>query len=328
MAVASMPCLAIFTEAGPQIGYGHLMRCTHLASQFSAYFDIEFYVQGSLPHWYQGRSIQIQSWIDQLDQQRFDQDLVLIDSYLLTQQEVELIEQRASAPLIFIDDYPYRNYSRSIQIDWTPRIENPSSKLGLWGLHYSVFSQDLIQNGVARYYLNSKRMAVFANINSIPDAHGLKAFLLLLQAKGIELVLLGNRFDQGFDDLDAEIHQSYSAQMLAQLACDLRLVLSPGGQTMYEICALGLPCLGYMQTLDQSEDLRGFAHLQMVKPLTCEGFADGHALAQQVLEFWQDKSALLEQRNAQLLHMDFKGSQRIVLAILDILGLKLRSLSN
>lgn len=271
--------IIIISEGGNIFGYGHISRCLSFYDAFiTRGYDVVMLIDGdeSIYSFLGNRCFEIINWhrgINKLLKSIMDSDVVFLDSLMATQGDVDYIEKFSSL-FVVIDDYVRRKYSNTIIIDWTANVEKSNKhihnidnfNLLLLGIEYSVL----------RDPFTIKSNYIVSNLNRIliimggSDIRQLTLPLITcITQKYPELEIyavlgagLVNR-KQVRQEVNDKVHllESVDATIMRDNMLLSDLVISAGGQTLYELAALNVPTIPIQVIDNQGEDLYGLKDL-------------------------------------------------------------------
>ena len=100
--------ILILTEAGDGIGMGHINRCCALADGFKWFsIEVDIYVRGSITsiEVCKNRNINYVDWFNEvlLNRLLYEYDIILVDSYLATDDMLKYITEKCSTTIFLID---------------------------------------------------------------------------------------------------------------------------------------------------------------------------------------------------------------------------------
>ncbi len=321
MEMARKPKVLIFTEGSEKIGWGHLSRCISLAKVLDQHFSVLVYIDGSIPNWLKcDVEYQVGAWKKHIEYFDVPNTVFVFDSYSLTQQCIYQIENNTQNTCIFIDDYHHFHYKKSIIIDWTPRDKIQKNSKHIIGLNYCILRPEFIKHEHQEYPFYSKKILCIANKNSINNSDHYINLLHKINQIGYSLILLGNFFSLKNSDLSNDIKPTYTAQDLCDLQNEVLLTLSPGGQTLYEIISLGIPCIAYTNSENQMDDLLGFYDLGLIELLTDQSQLHNEVNLQQIQKQASDREKLKLIHKKMIQCIDRKGGERICKKILEVIS--------
>lgn len=268
----------ILTEYGAGIGFGHLMRCQSLAFAFS---DLKISTQLIIDGLYQTNLNIVNSeflpWKTLPENIRIrlaNAELILIDSFTIDKKIINQIIKINSQTAI-IDDFPRRNYSQGIIIDWTMHAENRITKknsrvIFLLGAKYAAL-RPAFWNPKTKSIRNELKsiLVTFGGYDIRSLTRTVVPFLQKKFPKIRKLVVAGDFIDKlkMAPDNYTYLYNSCDAQQMVDLMDEADIAICGGGQTLYEMASLGLPSIAITLVDDQVEDIRGFSKIGSTRAL-------------------------------------------------------------
>ncbi len=232
--------IALLTEAGAKVGYGHISRIRALAHfLWTAGFGAQIFIapedsfealaDEKLLDW---RSASIKGF-----------DFVVIDSYLADAPTYARLAK--NRPALFFDDAQRIKYPKGIILNGALGAEN-------------IYEKDAKH----RYLLGEKYLLLRPEFQNPKESHAHKItnVLLTLGAKDIRnlspsLIESIRRYDpnvrihqiitDAYDEADQNItyHKNLTATDVANVMRSCDIAVTAGGQSLVELCALGIPTL-------------------------------------------------------------------------------------
>jgi UDP-2,4-diacetamido-2,4,6-trideoxy-beta-L-altropyranose hydrolase len=340
---STLPFLAIRADADSTIGAGHVMRCLALAqaatdlgintlfigrieAALAARLHEEDFTVLQSP---EGEEEDLKHFLEATSQCK----AVVIDHYeLCTSYQREV--RRAGLRLLVIDDYNHHEaYEADLLLNQNPGAEAydyllPSGAELLLGPQFALLRREFrspVEDDGATKLQGPLLLVTMGGAD--PDnisALALEA-LMLPEAEHIHAkILLGasnphrEALTLGAQALGGRVVLENFTQNMALEYSRADMVLSGGGSTCLEICAMAKPALAIVLAENQKGTCR---NLHEMGALQCLGPADGlnpQKLASALGALWADEEGrkLLSQRGSQLL--DGKGALRVVRRLLQI----------
>jgi UDP-2,4-diacetamido-2,4,6-trideoxy-beta-L-altropyranose hydrolase len=325
--------IAIITEAGENIGFGHLMRCLSVACRLkSLKIDVEFILnegfraEGLLAGFaYKTYSVggirgaQIQKLIE-------NTNAVLIDSYQLTLKDYELIAGKAGY-LICMDDFLRLKYPPGMVINAAldaQKLPYSKSKKNVYvlGVKYAPLRPEF--EAASKKLIRKEIQDVLVTLggddcrNLTPHARDL---VLKAYPKALVNVVIGGAFkniDQFKADLNPRVKYYFGVTTgkIIELMGSADVAVSAGGQTLYELARIGTPTLAIGVAQNQHNNLKAWEKHRFIK------FCGWH----DEMKLWDKMSAMLKVAENQALRrrmsragqglVDGRGALRIATKIL------------
>ncbi len=248
--------ISLFTEGGGKSGLGHIMRSIALSQGFSHIgFSPELYI-----NWIERLPLSIQhtafDWMKNKEQSFAiiaKSDVVVVDSYHASSSLCKSIANH-SKTVLFIDDNNRIAYSRGLVLNSNIHADeipypNRDTVTYLLGPHYLLLRKEFWEK--ERKPLNYSVSNILITAGG-SDPTGITPTLLPLVSTvyphAKKHVIIGSgctHTDTIKAAADTNTHLYYSpyGELLASLMHSADLALSAGGQTLYELLALGIPTI-------------------------------------------------------------------------------------
>lgn len=321
----------ILTECGADIGFGHLTRCLSLADAFrKAGINAEVWAAADVP-----LAQSLSQKVRPVDWYGLPEDLmaeaaraygVLLDSFRIGTAEIErisLINRRIAV----IDDFPRRQYSSGVVIDWTIAAEHfafPSKCADvsyLLGSGYCALRPEFSR--VARREFSDPPRSLLVTFGG-SDIRSLTApVVTMLQQEfpAVEkLVVVGPAFPKtvlhALEGHNTVVNTAADGDLMQTLMARADIAVCGGGQTLYELASQGLPPVITGIVEDQKDDIRGFTQAGFGIDIGSWQRPDLlDALARGIRELWPASS---RQRHSAAGRrcVDGHGAERLATAVL------------
>lgn len=272
--------LIILTEGGKEYGLGHITRCISFYDELvSREYDVTIIVHGDdTVYTVTGnRNCILLNWLNNISllANYLKNDLwLLLDSIQANQSDTDYLSANVDR-FIVIDDYNRRSYNNTIIIDWTANIEKTNKHSHndcngntlLLGLQYSVLRNAFLSK---TSFCISPLKKILITMGGADIRHISIPLLeyLLKYYPDIEYQLI---IGPGFDKEEQRIVKSnitYPENLddygMKEAMESSDLVISAGGQTLYEIASIGIPTIAIQVIDNQEEDIRGFSDLGLL----------------------------------------------------------------
>ncbi len=245
----------IITEAGRNIGFGHLTRCIALYQAFEEFnISPEIIVNGDLTVDFLLKNIRFRklNWLKQKNQifkELKEVDILIIDSYLADLEFYKTTSEKVRIP-VYIDDYKRINYPKGIVINpsiYGDRLNYPENKniKYLLGKNYIILRKEFWKIPEKKVNKKIKNVLItFGGMDHSRIIHKIENFLKknfnfnIFAIYGRQIIL--------------------SANQLLNLMLKTDLCISGGGQTTYELARVGVPTIGICLAQNQKYNIEGW----------------------------------------------------------------------
>ncbi|MFC1621642.1 PseG/SpsG family protein [Candidatus Omnitrophota bacterium] len=301
--------IAILTEGGSGIGFGHMTRCLSLYTEFkSRNLETLFIInnnkeatdrlRGIIYSVYEPEKCSTREMLKLLS----GFDCVIVDSYILTRDDYLKI-QESTRLLVSIDDNNRIDYPSGIVLNgsiYADELKYPKTKdiTYLLGTEYIPIRREFCEAKAKDIKKDiSSFLITFGGycgpdkiINDIKDT-------ILSQRSSADL----NVTDGGLKSLD-----------MLRLMEDADIAISAGGQTLYELARAGTPTIGICMAENQLRNLEGWARRGFLE--YCGWYNDRNLLRRikEAIKRLMKEKVRKAMRHAGLALMDGKGTQRTV----------------
>lgn len=319
--------IKIFTEGGPNIGLGHISRCTSLYDEIENFeYEAVFYIFGEIEgiELLKDRKVYSVNWMeeDYITENVKSEDLCIVDSYLATQELLESISLRAKK-VLYIDDTNRINYPRGI-------IVNPS--LDVSGMNYSkTQSRDYLLGPeyiiLRSSFLRMERRTVRNSVCKVIITMGGSDFRQLTPAIINEVsscyphiqfdVIIGAAFTN-LDEISAlsysnvSLHYNIDENTMREMMISADVAITAAGQTIYELIATRTPFIPIQIAENQSNNIHSIQKLGLITKsilYSSQSFiSDLNVSFTQLLDFKVRKNLIKKFENI----IDGKGRRRII----------------
>lgn len=317
--------IAVLTEAGTGIGYGHLFRCQAIAEAISR--DVRYYINGDCGCLQVKKSESV-DWtspeINRLNRLG-SVDLIIIDSYLAESLVYERIFESSNALLLMLDDYGRINYPPGIVLN--PSIgasatmyRSDSDHLFLAGPQYTILRKPFL----VRHLFNTadKITSIFVTMGGSGLA-GLTSIVvntLYELDHTLNFLIVGSvastQFVQG---ARVKVFNNLSAQEIKNLMYGCDIAVAAGGQTLNELGSIGVPTLVVKVAENQNINIQGWV---LSGGMTYLGDSVSDVQINLIKEYNELLSVSLRRERTRILRdsIDLLGVKRIKEAVLGALN--------
>lgn len=320
--------VAILTEGGRDIGFGHITRCSALCQAFKE--------KGIAPKLIVNAREDIGRIADGIDYSCFDwlkedaglnkeagcSDIIIIDSYLARRPLYAKISEMAGVA-VYLDDmnrleYPKGvvvngsfygedlNYSKRPDVEYLLGVRYAILRKEFWEVPEKEIGKDLKSVMVTFGGTDTRRMTLKI-INFLNDAYP--------ELK--KLVIIGRGF-QNIEEIGSSagdnIELVYFATAEKMLDTMLRadIAVSSGGQTLYELARVGVPTIGICVAENQRIGLEKLQSMDLVGYIgSCEDSDICNKLAKAV-DFLKDEKIRKSRSERARRLVDGKGCSRLI----------------
>lgn len=324
--------VCILTEAGKNIGFGHITRCTSI---YQAFEDVgvesQLIINGdeNVQYLLRDTTCEIFDWLN--DRQLLfeilnNADIVFIDSYLADYDLYEKISNLVKTVVYFDDDIRIE-YPRGIILNGAVSAEGmPYPKREdiayLLGTRYTPLRKE---------FWDVPAKPIGDNLETImitfggADIHNLtpKVLKLLTNAhpEMLKKVIIGKGFKdtteiEKLKDSNTELIYYPNAAEMKKVMLESDIAISACGQTLYELARTGTPVIGVCTAENQLQNIRGWEKVGFIE---CAGqWADEGLIEiiKQKIDVLKSKSTREYRFAAGKKLIDGKGSSRIVKELL------------
>lgn len=249
--------ILFLTEAGGDVGYGHLSRCLAVAQNMP--YASELVVHPD-PGFSQG-DVMVLPWrIDISDVISFvdgrDVDAVLIDSYLADLSVYEAFKDAVRYVVVF-DDFDRITYPADLVIN--PSIAGPQylaqASEVVSGSDWVILRREILEHEKKRRHFDLKHVVL--SFGGADKASLFERLLPPILELGFDVSAVAGsdakarELEVCFVDPRLQICGRLEMENLADLFVSADLVISAGGQTLHELSYLGVPFLAIESGSDQ-----------------------------------------------------------------------------
>lgn len=264
----------IFTEAGPETGFGHLVRCVSLRrGMVSAGIQAEIAVDGGiataiLRRTCGDKSVFSSCWLTDhsvISRLLKGADCAVVDSYLASREVYGLIASSVRLP-VFIDDNHRLRYPEGIIVNGAMLAEKGRAygghgRLCLLGSRYiplrpAFASRPRRRNGPVRDILvtfggSDPRGMTAVCLRALKDIPHRKTVIVGAGSRDKSVL-------RKFSGRRIILVNSPSEKRMAALMDRADIAVSATGQTLYELAARGVPTVAVRIADNQASNIRGF----------------------------------------------------------------------
>jgi len=312
--------ILVLTEAGENVGFGHLTRCQAICQNFESKYELVVHADSEIKE----EGLRVFPWRNNLGEllaQYFDVQLVLVDSYLAAKEDYFFLKKQVKW-LFVIDDYDRLNYPCEVLIN--PAISGPNycnalAETVLSGPEWIILRKEILSSKIKDKHGELRQICIILGGSD-------KAYLAqaiskkLCELDFLVIFISGNNsnvksYKSLLDCEKIKVYGRLSGDRLAELFVASDLVVSAGGQTLYELAFLGVPFISVQTGDDQFNNVNGFVQ-HSVSPMHL--FSNDVNLIEQLNQLLMDltpplKRAALSQKGKKLI--DGSGAKNIAFKI-------------
>jgi UDP-2,4-diacetamido-2,4,6-trideoxy-beta-L-altropyranose hydrolase len=253
--------VAILTEGGDNIGFGHVTRCLSLYQAFETQgYQLDFIVNGdaSVKSIVNNENVTLMDWAKNIKENQGTSfleniDIVIIDSYLADIEVYRKVSQKVPSP-IYLDDYLRIDYPNGTILNWSicaPQLDYIKKE----GLSYLLGPQYI---SMRQPFLNVKERPVAEKVNSVlitfggDDSKnmtpGVLKYLTEKHPHLIKNVIIGSAYNNTTEIktvVDANTYLIFSpdGKGMKNTMMNSDIAISSGGQTLFELARTSLPAI-------------------------------------------------------------------------------------
>lgn len=272
---------AVFlTEYSTSIGFGHLARCIALADEFyKQNFAVKFIIRGSTfpPPLLFDYSLNEWNSSEFIQKINTEKTLLIFDSYLVKQNELNKITQDVNYPISISDSQ--KNYVEkglviipsAYGFEILKTIKNLHFDY-LVGPEYVLFRKEFISNIPIRKKINEKVKSVLISLGGFPDVRILNIIIesLLHNFNELKIYIVGNINNFGLLMQNEYIqHLNFlNTKKYVSLMNDVDFAILNGGQSLNEAILLKVPSIAIPTARNQLKNITYWKELKAC--LACE----------------------------------------------------------
>jgi len=322
----------IVTEGGKDTGFGHITRCISLGQAFEGMgLTPEFIVNGdeTTEILLKGKRCRRFNWLknrNKLFKLVEGSDAVIIDSYLAGIDIYERLSGMAKVP-VYIDDNKRLKYPKGIMVNGgvhAGKLRYPYRKGTeyLLGTRYVPLRKEFGEGSGIKIKKDVKSILItFGGVDRTKTTFKITRFLKNEYPELVKNVVMGN----GFGDMEeiarmrdekTRVINRPDAGGMKKVMLESDVAISAGGQTIYELAALGVPTIGIAVAGNQVDSLKEWQRLGFVKYTELrQDFLDKvrFYLKEIMVAGVRLKSSAVAKR-----HVDGNGASRVVNKIIGI----------
>jgi UDP-2,4-diacetamido-2,4,6-trideoxy-beta-L-altropyranose hydrolase len=270
----------IFTEAGSQIGLGHISRCSSLYDELEQRgIEVEFIINSDTEQLeiIKNKKFKIYNWLSKefLTNYINQSDYCIVDSYLASEEIYQVISSRANETL-FIDDNGRIKYPKGIIVNpslSTKAVKYPTNDTNcyLLGSKYIILRSPF--TGVKREQIKQQVKEVLITLGG-SDIHNLTPIILKqIALNNSEItfnVVIGNGFEnieeiKSFSSKNIICYESATAEEMKAIMLKSDFAITAAGQTIYELLATQTPFIPIKAIENQYNNICALKELNLIE---------------------------------------------------------------
>jgi UDP-2,4-diacetamido-2,4,6-trideoxy-beta-L-altropyranose hydrolase len=264
----------IITEAGKNIGFGHLTRCLALYQAFESKGtkpQLIVHADKSAEKILKGIRAQRLNWLKeekQLLKIVADADVAVIDSYLADVEFYEKVRKTVTLG-VYLDDYRRISYADGIVLNGTIGAENifypPRKGIQYWlGQEYILIRKEFW--GAAKKTIRMIMKNILITFGSFDPQQSTYVVLKELNDRFPDVkktVVIGKNFKninkiKTLKTKYVSFVNNPTAGQMKRLMMDADLAISAAGQTLNELASVGVPTIAWAVVDNQRNNIKGW----------------------------------------------------------------------
>ena len=324
--------ISIYTEAGRNFGYGHIVRCSAIAEAFvELNCEVQFFINGDngaetfLPN----LKYTLMPWSEK--PVKDSGGLVIFDSYSASMDSMRKIS--GDCEVLFIDDFQRLEYpSNSWILNACPGISQqmyPNNRKVFLGPNYLPLRKDFwdIRVKDIRKFGNINRILVMFGGSDIKNLTPITIDYLLNNLPDVQVITIQGRESRSLSELTRlkNIHNRLKLyiqpkiQDLIALMLEADLAISAAGQTLQELAFLGLPTIAIQVAENQSNNLRGWSENKAIVPVVKYDSTNFHSKLNVALEILKSSRTRRKYSYEIMKLVDGQGARRLAKSMMQII---------
>ncbi len=324
--------IVILTEGGYRFGLGHMSRCFSLYQALKRKVrNVKLIVHGdsAVEKLFTGKQISYYNWKEEYKRTiEFlrNSDIVVIDSYYGDRKFYERFTKYAKTGVFFDDDLRME-YPEGYIINPALNAKMVSYNFGsnhvyLLGSEYQILQKTLWRR--KRYHINEKITNILITFGAA-DLTGttckVLSFLVNKYSGITKKVVIGRWFEnkakieKAADNNTQIINSPNPVRMINEMRKS-DLVITAGGQTLYESACVGIPAIAVLTAGNQDNNITGWnkaGFIEFAGKATDNMFFDN---LERGINLLRDRKERLKRSNIGTTLVDGKGVERIVKVLL------------
>ena len=250
----------LFITSYGKEGFGHLVRCIAISQAFKKLkINYKFLINNEKNIFDNLKKSEIEASFDWYKEKhktisvikKFD--IIILDSLKISKNFLIRIKN-VSKFMVYINDYNRWKINGILHVDWTLLKKRRTNKLEILGHKYTPLRKDFIKS--KNYKLNKKIKNIFIFFGG-SDVRGLSNKTLNYLVKNhpdfnFKIISKKKEFK------NVKYYNLLNAKKLIKILFKSDLVITSGGQTLYEIAYIGIPSIVFSETKYDSEDIKAW----------------------------------------------------------------------
>lgn len=267
----------ILTEGGQECGLGHIYRCISFYDELcSRGYNITMIISGDDTVYgaIEKRNFILIDWtnnVNVLDSYLKNDTWLFLDSIQATQSDIDYISRKVRK-FVVIDDFKRRFYNNAVIIDWTANVEKTNKHIHnvgngntlLLGLKYSILRKAFLSKSSYNCSPIQKILITMGGTDirclTLPLLEYLILYFPELEFRVITTPNF-NEFKKNIDHKNIFFLEKLDDYEMKEAMESSNLVITAGGQTLYELASIGVPTIAIQVVDNQYEDLEGLFSL-------------------------------------------------------------------
>ena len=203
---------------------------------------------------------------------------VFVDTFIAS--EYIFTELEKARRLIVIDDFLRRTWSNGLIIDWTLDAETWRQSVGeksLFGIKYLITRKAFSSNTWNPSRQKNTDPVVVGTIFGGSDCLDLTSSLFEVSCESIRLCHFGTSNYPSYQKHreTSDFHWDLNEAALAKKLCQCDVVITAGGQILYELASMGVPSICVSTVDNQDEDFDRFVARGLSRPISLSDIKTG-----------------------------------------------------
>lgn len=251
--------IAILTEGGKQMGFGHVTRCLSLYQAFeNRGFAPEFFISGdiSIQSVLGNCRFRLLDWVEDIEEILpvvRDAEIVLVDSYLASETVINRIAEQAKE-IAFLDDTARMEYPKGFVINWSIGATDldyreKENVRYLLGPKYISLREPFWKVPEREFHEEVQRVMLSFGGDDSKDITPKALTMLVWDYPDLKKsVVVGNAFNniesiEVAADENTEFIYAPDAGGMKRVMSESDIAICSGGQTVYELARVGVPAV-------------------------------------------------------------------------------------